>query len=348
VKNPVTILLVLVLVVAAAAISRVAFTLDERRYSGDVVEELTYFPSGKFLKVADLGFDALVADVMWCRAIQYYGAHRKTDQAYPLAEHIFSMITDLDPQFVSAYRFGAIVLSEDVGASGAAIDLLRKGIRSNPETWEIPFDLGFLYFVKRNDWAKAAHYFRLASRVENSPEIAKRFTAFAYNKAGKTEVARALWEQLYASTGNRVIRDAAELAIKDIDLDVTLERLSELVARFHRSTGSFPGKLSDLVRAGLAGEIPRDPFDGFYFIDPTTKRVLSTTRVTREAARTTATLEKAVERYSRRTGCLPRSLDEIKSEGLLEKVPEVEGARVAYDPATGRATCDPVWKGAGR
>jgi len=215
VKNPVTILLVLVLVVAAGAISRVASTLDERRYSGDVIEELTYFPSGKFLEVADFGFDALIADVMWFRGIQYYGAHRKTDQAYPLAEHIFSTITDLDPQFVSAYRFGAIVLSEDVGATGAAIDLLRKGIRGNPETWEIPFDLGFLYFVERNDWAKAAHYFRLASRIKDSPEIAKRFTAFAYDRAGKTEVARALWEQLYASTGNRVIRDAAELANPD-------------------------------------------------------------------------------------------------------------------------------------
>ena len=56
VKKPVTILLALVLVAAAAAISRVGATLDERRYSGDIVEELTYFPSGRFLKVADLGY----------------------------------------------------------------------------------------------------------------------------------------------------------------------------------------------------------------------------------------------------------------------------------------------------
>jgi len=348
VRKPVTILLALALVAAAAAISRVGATLDERRYSGDIVEELTYFPSGRFLELADLGFGSVVADAMWLRGIQYYGAHRKSDRAYPLAEHIFSTITDLDPQFVSAYRFGAIVLAEDVGAPGAAIDLLRKGIRSNPATWEIPFDLGFLYFVERNDWVRAALYFRLASHVENSPEITKRFTAFAYKRAGKTEVSRALWEQLYASTGNTVIKNAAELAIKNIDLDQTQESLSEAVARFHEATGRFPGRLSDLVRAGLVSEIPKDPFDGFYFIDTSTNRVLSTTRVATEAATTAATLEKAVERYSRRTGSLPGSLADLASEGLLDKVPEVEGARVTYDPTTGRATCDPVWKGAAR
>jgi tetratricopeptide (TPR) repeat protein len=347
-KKPVTIFLALVLVAAAAAISRISATLDERRYSDDVVEELTYFPSGRFLKVADLGFGSVIADAMWLRGIQYYGAHRKSDRAYPLAEHIFSTITDLDPQFVSAYRFGAIILAEDVGDAEAAIDLLRKGIRSNPEGWEIPFDLGFLYFVERNDWARAALYFRLASHVEDSPEITKRFTAFAYKRAGKTELSRALWEQLYASTGNTVIRDAADLAIKNIDLDRAQERLSEAVARFHEATGRSPGRLSDLVRAGFTKEIPRDPFGGFYFIDASTNRVLSTTRVATGAAKATATLEKAVERYSRRTGSLPGSLADLASEGLLDRVPEVDGARVTYDPTTGRAACDPVWQGAGR
>ena len=248
---------------------------------------------------------------MWFRGIQYYGPTARPTRRTLWPSTSSQRSPDLDPQFISAYRFGAIVLSEDVGATGAAIDLLRKGIRSNPDRWEIPFDLGFLYFVERNDWAKAAQYFRLASRIEDSPEVTKRFTAYACKRAGKTEVARALWEQLYASTGNTVIRDAADLAIKNIDLDMALEKLSGMVVRFRKVTGCAPGRLSDLVGAGLASGIPEDPFGGSYFIDPTTNRVLSTTRVVAEAARTTAALEKAIERHRGRAGSLPRSLADL-------------------------------------
>ncbi|HVP56478.1 MAG TPA: hypothetical protein VMU02_00140 [bacterium] len=343
-RSLVTVMMVLVLISAAAAITKVAATLDHRRYEGDVVEELTYFPSGRFLELADLGFGALIADGMWLRGIQYYGAHHKSDKAYPLAEHIFSTITDLDPEFISAYRFGGIVLSEDVGATGAAIDLLKKGIRSNPGRWELPFDLGFIYFVDCNDCAKAARYFSLASRMDNPPEITKRFTAFAFRKAGKTEVARALWQQLYDSTGNRVIKDAAAAAIKNIDLDTTVQQLSALVERFRQNSGRYPAEISDLVRAGLARRIPEDPFGGSYLIDGETHHVLSTSRVEDEAAKTVESLTKAIERFNRQNGRFPASLEELKSAGLIETVPEVEGARLAYERSTGKATCNPVWR----
>jgi hypothetical protein len=348
VRKPVTILLVVMLGSAAFGISRVGAVLDQRRYADDVIEELTYFPSGRFMELADLGFGSVVADGMWLRGIQYYGAHRKSDRAYPLAEHIFSTITDLDPQFISAYRFGALVLSQDVGATADAVDLLRKGIRNNPDTWEIPFDLGFIYFVDGNDWAKAAHYFRFASRAPDAPEITKRFTAFAYRKAGKTELSRALWEELYASTSNSVIRDAANFAIKNIDLDETAGNLQQAVASFHKTTGRFPASLAEVARAGLTGAVPRDPFGGFYFLDPATEQVLATSRVTEEAAKATATLGKAIDRYKGRTGTWPQRIEDLVGAGLIECVPEVAGTRLVYDPATGSARCDPVWKGVAR
>jgi tetratricopeptide (TPR) repeat protein len=348
VRKPVTVLLVTVMIAAGAAIVRLGATLDQRRYADDIIEELTYFPSGRFMTLADLGFGTLIADAMWLRGIQYYGTHRKSDRAYPLAEHVFATLTDLDPQFINAYRFGALVLAEDVGATGAAIDLLRKGIRNNPDRWEIPFDLGFIHFVQRNDWARAAHYFRFASRLENSPEITRRFTAFAYKKAGRTDLSRALWEELYASTDNAVMKETAEAAIKNICIDETTQALSGAVAKFHEATGRVPTGLSDVVKAGLAKEVPAEPFGGFYFIDPATGRVLSTSRVTVLAAKAVAVLQKAVERHNGRTGSLPQSLADLVSEGLVEQLPEVEGARLAYDPASGTVTCDLVWKGVGR
>jgi hypothetical protein len=344
VKRSSGLMLVAVAVLAAAATCVIGTGLDHRRYSGDVVEELTYFPSGRLLKVADLGFSTLVADAMWLRGIQYYGEHRRTDREYPLAEHIFSTLTDLDPSFIGAYRFGGLVLSEDAGTPAGAIDLLRKGIRSNPEVWQIPFDLGFLYFVDLSDYTKAAHYFRFASRLKDSPEIARRFTAFAYRKAGKDEVAKALWEQVYTTSGNKMMRLTAEEALKSIETDKTAAALEAMVKRFQQANGCYPPRLESLVRAGLVKAIPPEPFGGAYFLDPETSRVLSTTKVTREAARTARFIERRVKRYQDRTGFLPQSLAALKVEGDLAEIPRVAGARVVYDPVTGVVAFVPAWE----
>ncbi len=333
-----------VLVLAALAICMLGARLNHYRYSGDVIEELTYFPSGRLLHLADLGYDALVADLMWLKGVQYYGEHRKTDREYPLAEHVFSTITSLDPGFIGAYRFGAFVLAEDVGTPAGAVDLLRKGMRNNPERWEIPFDLGFLYFVVLDDNPKAAHYFRLASGFPNSPDITKRFTAFAYRKSGRVDLARALWEEIYRSSQNKMMRESAAFALKRIDLDDASELLGGLVGRFQDLTGRSPYNLEEIVRAGLMGEIPRDPFGGRYFLDPQTEKVLSTSRVATEAEGMKRYVERSIRRYRDMKGHLPQSLAELKTEGLIDEIPIVAGTEVRYDPVTGTVEYDLVWR----
>jgi tetratricopeptide (TPR) repeat protein len=332
------------LVAAVVGIYLIGSGLDWRRYGDNVTEEMTYYPSGRLLKVADIGFDAVVADLMWLKGIQYYGEHRKTDRAYPLAAHIFSTITDLDPGFIGAYRFGALVLAEDVGSAPLAITLLRKGIRENPDAWELPFDLGFLYFIDLADYSKAAHYFRFASRIGDAPDIARRFTAFAYLKAGKIEVAQALWEEVARSTSNKIMRQVAKVALQNLDLDAAVEKLSELVERFRANRGRFPATLDDLVEAGLVKAIPPDPFGGTYFLDPRMNTVTSTTRAREVADGATAVLRLSLERFHGRTGHFPDSLLELKSGGFIDEIPIVPGAEVKYDPAGGAIRYDLLWR----
>jgi hypothetical protein len=344
VKKSTSALLIVALAGVAVGVYAIGTGLDSRRYSDNVIEDLTYYPSGRLLKVADLGFDALVADMMWMKGVQYYGEHRKTDQLYPLAAHIFSAITDLDPGFIGAYRFGALVLAEDVGSDPLAIELLRKGIRENPDVWELPFDLGFLYFIDLADYSKAAHYFRFASRIGGAPDITRRFTAFAYRKAGKIEVARALWEEVARSTSNSVMRQVAMVAIENLDLDAVVEKLSELVQRFRANRGGFPATLDDLVEAGLIETIPPDPFGGAYFLDPRTNTVTSTTRAREGADRAAAILRGSLDSFHGRTGRFPDSLLELKSEGFVDEIPIVPGAEVNYDPAGGAIRYDLLWR----
>lgn len=333
-----------VLVVSGAAIYAIRGGLDYHRYSDNVVEELMYYPSGRLLKVADLGFGSLVADFMWIRGIQYYGEHRRTDMKYPLAEHIFSSITNLDPGFIGAYRFGALVLSEDAGSPAGAIALLKKGLRSNPDRWEIPFDLGFIYFVVLDDYAKAAHYFRFASRADQAPDIARQFTAFAYRKAGRSDVARSLWEEMYRSSANQVVRTLAEYSIKRIDMDTSLREIAEAAKRFRLLKGEFPRELQDLVAAGIVERIPQDPFGGSYFIDTRTSALSSTTKSREDADIAGRHLRRAIRRFVASECRNPRSLAELKELGFIAEVPTVVGAEVTYDPSAGAVGFDFAWR----
>src|SRR3990172_8086053 len=85
----------LILVLALIAIS-VPFQkgIDNLRGRFRSIEETLYFTSSA-LKRLSLGYKELLADIYWMRALQY-----------------FDILTDLDPKFVNAYRFGGTFLSE--------------------------------------------------------------------------------------------------------------------------------------------------------------------------------------------------------------------------------------------
>lgn len=335
-RKPVSVALLLALIVSGAGAYRIGLYLHHERYSGDIVEEMTYFPSGRLTEIASIGFDSLASVILWLRGVQYYGAHRRTDRYYLLAEHIFQTVTDLDPHFINAYRFGAFVISQDMGQPAGGAELLRKGIRHNYNSWELFFDLGFLYFVDVGDENKAARYFNMAARFPDAPDVVKRFSAFAYKRAGNYALSRQLWEEIYESTTNEAMKENALYALKMLDLDETALRLNEAAAEYERRHGVPPACLQDLVEAALLRLLPEDPFGGRYFLDHGAGRVLSTTRVEAEAGRVTAILQNKIDYYFEKTGVYPETLDALQEEDLIAGTPVVEGAAIVYDSATGK------------
>ena len=335
-------LLVIALIVAGFGVYSLHMVLDYHRYSSDVIEELMYFPSGRFVRMACVGYQSLAADLLWLRGIQYYGEHRRTDQDYPLAEHIFSTISDLDPGFVGAYRFGAFVLAQDVGQPASGVELLRKGMRNNPGLWQLPFDLGFLYYISLKDNAKAAHFFRFASRFHESPDVAKRFSAFAYKKAGNVEVALSLWDEIYRTSTNRLMKENALFAMRRIKLQQTASALTGLAQRFESDRGVFPSDVRQLVDAGYLRSIPEDPFGGSYFLDPETRTVLSTTEVGSKAEQAENYLRRRIDIFLKDMGRYPDPIGELEQEGLIDELPHVAGTRLTYDPHTGVVRYVPV------
>jgi hypothetical protein len=191
------------------------------------LEELSYYPSGRFLEPATLGHTATAADLAWLRAVQYYGQHRTTDNRFVRMGHVFDILTTLAPSFLPAYSFGAFALAQEGRDFPAAERLMRKGLAANPTSGELAFQLGFLYYVRPGgrDLRHAAEYFEQASRQADGPPQSARFAAFARQNSGDLTAAYELWADVERDSGNRYLREMAQRE---------MARIREALARGHR------------------------------------------------------------------------------------------------------------------
>lgn len=179
-------------------------------------DELLYYPSGPAIRQAALGHTATAADFAWLRTIQYYGQHKKTDRDYTMMAHLVEIITELDPHFVNAYIFGGLVTAQDAGDPTRAVALMEKGVAANPDSWEMAFETGFVYYVC-GAYPQAARHFERAVHLPGAPEKAMRFAAAAAARAGDPRMAHTLWKMFAGTTNNAEMREKAEAAMRRLE-----------------------------------------------------------------------------------------------------------------------------------
>ncbi len=327
-------LIALGLVVGANA--KIAPALQSARISTDEEEELGLFPSGLLVGPASCGFRNVVADLLWLRAIQYYGKHKQGDQLFEKAAHVFSVLTDLDPNFIGAYRFGSLVLVEDAGEKEKGFALLRKGVRKNPLDGSLYFDLGFHHFMAE-DYGRAAVYFRRAASLPGGSDKAARFAAYAENRQGRFDVAEEMWLDILSNTGNDKTRASAEFALKGIAAARDTLFLAERARTFHDRYGRFPRSVNEMIDSGVIRSAPEDPFGTYYVVQPATGEVRSWYLLARELKRDCAVLDKVAARYAEERGSPPADAAALVEEGYLGKIPSPFGVTYTFDRRTGKA-----------
>jgi len=183
-----------------------------------------YLPSGEFVQQTSLGYRQLAADMVWFQAVQYYGGYAKSQHSLAYFNGLIDIVTDLDPHFVFPYMFAAIVMSQDMGDLDSGIEVLKKGMRANPETAAFPFEIGFLYYISRADETAAQHYFTLASKMPDGGDRARRFAAFVASKAGHVETSIRMWEELASTSKEPYMREMARRYIRELRTQGAIEK----------------------------------------------------------------------------------------------------------------------------
>jgi tetratricopeptide (TPR) repeat protein len=205
-----------------------------------------------------------MADIYWTRTVQYFGQrHYRSAQSYNLLAPLLEITTHLDPHLLVAYQFGASFLApkppSGPGQPDRAVQLIEYGIQNNPNEWRLYYNLGFVYYMELNDYAKAAEAFERGSRVPNAHPFLKLLAAQMAQHAGEYETARTLWIATYQTTRDRHIRSNAVEHLRALQVDEEVTRLQSVVTRFGKRTGRLPSSMSELALAQRLQGIPVDP-----------------------------------------------------------------------------------------
>ncbi len=219
-----------------------------------------------------LEYAPLAADLYWTRVVQYYGGkHENRQTNLDLLWPLLDVTTTLDPNLIVAYRFGGMFLSDSpprgAGKPEQGIELLRRGIRNNPEYWRLYEDLGFIYYFDLRDYPKAAEVFLEGSKKPGAMIWMKTFAARISEKGESLETSTMLWGEIYNSTSEPSIKENAKVHLQLLRARADCEQLNKLAAEYKKRSGHPPANVRDLVNAGLLPGLAVDPAGVVYWFD---------------------------------------------------------------------------------
>jgi hypothetical protein len=201
--------------VTAAALTVVAQdTALERRKRFPAESDLLYLPRPSALKALSLGHHELTADLVFIRAIIYFGGELAGRRTYTWLDNYLETIVALDPQWKTPYRWagvatmyhGKTITPENVKQS---IHFLEMGAKQFPDDWELPFMAGCNYLFelktddpdqKRTNERRGAELVRHAALQKGAPSWVPLLAATMMQKEGREEAAMRHLEEIFVST----------------------------------------------------------------------------------------------------------------------------------------------------
>ena len=182
------------------------------------------------------------------------------------------LITDLDPHYYMAYLFSGMGLIHDFDDVKRAVPILEKGMRVFPDSWELPFWIGYDHYTYFNDYETAAKYLMIAAQKPGAP---KKFFGLLFSSLKKTgNYEHGIWVldgimENITDEGLRTIYGQKRDQLKNLLF------LQNQVTLYFNQTGAYPDSLSELINIGMIEKLPLDPFHKSYIIDEDKKLVVA-------------------------------------------------------------------------
>lgn len=223
-----------------------------------------YTMPAAFSRVLAVGYQGLLSDYEFLRAITFYGdrsvnEERMSAEDWDFFAYSLDVVTDLDPYFLDPYVLGEGLLTWDAQRFDTANALLRKGMKYRNWDWQLPYYVGFNHFYFLKDYAAGSKYLMQAAEMPGSPAFLKTLAARLAYYGGKSKTALLFLQQMMAQSNSETLKQRMQKRLLALERAVKIE---EALQGYRNATGSDPDNLDTLVQRGYLQEIPQDPYGG--------------------------------------------------------------------------------------
>jgi len=251
-------LAVAALVVALAGVWSLRGRAMEQYLHTQTYEDIYYLPPPAWLQVMSLGYRRALADLIWLRALIYFGDEFENRGA---VKHVFnygeSMLA-LDPDFRRVYRWvGVAGVYTPTGSPPEfmerAIDVLRRGVERFPEDGQLAWDAGATIMYEllphrpKDDpdrerlRTEGTEHMMAAARLGAGPDWLVITNASALRKLGEKERELHHLEEMYAMVRDPVVKGQIEVRLSQLRDEAYAEAFRRANQEFEeRRKAEFP------------------------------------------------------------------------------------------------------------
>jgi hypothetical protein len=189
-----------------------------------------YLPSGKSLHIMSVGYDRMLADLIWIKTLMYFGEEMVGLKRQTWLYSFVDTITDLDPHFEKSYEWGGAAIMY----GGALIDnkavsrsnkIYEKGLKRFPNNWRLAVSLGFnLVYeydfkdekINSKNRIRAVKLFMKAAKSPEAPSYVKSFALSTMDREGLRVMAIEFVKEAYATAKTEDERNLLEQKLKKL------------------------------------------------------------------------------------------------------------------------------------
>jgi len=242
-----------------------SFIANARPAMPESYEDADLNMNGSQLKGFAFGMEGLLADWYFMRSLQYIGYKVLRSKAETLniddlrelnprlLHPLLKNATDLDPHFIAAYSYGAIVLPAIDPEK--AVDLAAKGVASNPDEWRLYQHLGYIYWRLRR-YDKASETYEKGSQIAGAAPFMKMMAAAMKTQGGTRETARAIYQQMLAGSDDEQVRITAERHLAQIDSLDEREAIDRVLGEFKERSGRCAANFGEILSILMGVKLP--------------------------------------------------------------------------------------------
>ena len=154
------------------------------------------------------GYKVMIGHAFWIGVIQYYGDADNAGTRFAKLYDYCSLASDLNPQFISIYTFGASALAFHLKRIDEAARLLEKGIRANPHAERLKYLLAAILFEHTEKYDSIIPVLEEEADRPDAPPMLVNILANTYNKVGRYQDAIRIWNKILQTTdkdGQRIL-----------------------------------------------------------------------------------------------------------------------------------------------